>query len=593
MGQIAVWSRRALGCLVGALLAVPLMAAAAQAAPAVAVSPLNGTPDASPYTQISFLGVAAAEITKVSVVGSSTGSHSGSLKSYVSATGASFLPTHQFAQGESVTASATVGPKGHTSTVKTTFTVARLAPYSEPQSSQPHLTRPGLVQKFHSSPSLEPPSIFVTADSDSAAQGDIFLTPSSGYGQRGAMIMDRHGRLIWFHPAPKGQTAADLQVESYQGQPVLVWWQGHVATGLGVGFGRVAVYSTSYKPVATIGAGNGYQADLHEAQLTPSGSAYITAYTLVNADLSSAGGKSDGILQDAIVQQVDVPTGLVMFEWHAYGHVALYDSYSNAPKFIQHPWDFFHVNSVSLDPWGDGNFMVSSRNTWAAYEVNHVSGSVMYRLGGRHPTFKMGPGTGTAYQHDVRWQPDHTLTIFDNGAAPKRHSESRAIRERIDFAKRTVSLVGRLTGKILSGSQGDDQILANGDSFIGWGEEPYLTEFSPTGQVLFSAHFPSPGQSYRALRFPWSAVPASRPAIAVSAPSATSATVYASWNGATGVTAWRVLGGPSSSSLSPLATVNSTGFETAIPVGGAVAFMSVQALGASGEVLGSSPAQAR
>ncbi len=136
---------RALGCLLGALLAVPLIAAAAQAAPVVAVSPLNGTPDASPYTQISFLGVAASEITKVSVVGSSTGSHSGSLKSYVSATGASFLPSHQFAQGERVTASATVGPKGHTRNVQTTFTVARLAPYKRTpvDSKEPDGQRPG------------------------------------------------------------------------------------------------------------------------------------------------------------------------------------------------------------------------------------------------------------------------------------------------------------------------------------------------------------------------------------------------------------------------------------------------------------------
>ena len=189
------------------------MAAAAQAAPAVAVSPLNGTPDASPYTQISFLGVAASEITRVSVVGSSTGSHSGSLKSYASATGASFLPTHRFAQGESVTASATVGPRGHTATVRTTFTVARLAPYSEPQGSQKPLTRTGLVQTFHSSPHLEPPSIFVTADSDAAAPGDIFLTPSSGYGQRGAMIIDRHGRLIFhFHVPARKKHHRDLGV---------------------------------------------------------------------------------------------------------------------------------------------------------------------------------------------------------------------------------------------------------------------------------------------------------------------------------------------------------------------------------------------
>ena len=214
---------------------------------------------------------------------------------------------------------------------------------------------------------------------------------------------------------------------------MLVWWQGHIPENLGVGFGVDEIYSTAYQHVATVSAGNGYQADLHEMQITPQGSAFITAYTLVDADLSSAGGPRQGILQDAILQEIDIPTGLVMFEWHAYGHVALSDSYSAPPSSGGTPWDFFHINSISLDPSGDGNFIVSARNTWTAYEVEHVTGAVLWRLGGKHSSFKMGSGTGTAWQHDVRWQPDGTLTIFDDGATPKEHSQSRAIRERIDW----------------------------------------------------------------------------------------------------------------------------------------------------------------
>ena len=302
--------------------------------------------------------------------------------------------------------------------------------------------------------------------------------------------------------------------------------------------------NTSYKQIASVGAGNGYQADLHEFQITPQGSAFLTAYSLVSADLSSVGGHRDGILQDAILQEVDIPTGLVMFEWHAWGHVGLADSYGRMP-YANLPWDFFHINSVSLDPWGDGNFIVSARNMWASFEVDHVSGAVLWRLGGRSSSFKMGPGTGTAYQHDVRWQPDRTLTIFDNGAYPSVHKQSRVIRERIDWAHRKVHLVSRYAGGITAGSQGNGQFLPNGSVFVGWGEAPYVTEYGPTGQILFSAHIPRPTQSYRAYRFPWQATPASRPALAVKHGSG-GTTVYASWNGATGVTAWQLLAGPSS-----------------------------------------------
>jgi hypothetical protein len=585
------WSVAALFTLLAALAALsagPLGTSVAEAAPAVAVSPLNGTPDASPDTQISFLGVPSGEISSVSVRGSRTGAHSGHLRAYATAPGASFVVDHTFSQGENVTASALVGPKGHTSRVSTSFTIARLAPYAPTPGAVVELSGHGLEQNFVSQPRLKPPVVRVTANAGVSA-GDIFLTPTHGYGQSGAMILDPQGRLLWFHPVPKGVAAANLQVQTYQGAPVLTWWYGTVPSELGVGFGRDEIMSTSYKPIASVGAGNGYQADLHEFQITPQGSAFLTAYSLVSADLSSAGGRSDGILQDAILQEVDIPTGLVMFEWHAYGHVALWDSYSHAPYYTNKPFDYFHLNSVSLDPSGDGDFIISSRNTWTAYEINHITGGILWRLGGRHSSFKMGPGTGIAYQHDVRWQPDRTLTIFDNGAAPAAHSETRLLREKIDFVHRAVHLVTRWGAHILSGSQGDFEALPSGGYFVGWGEAPYMTEYGSGGQILFSARFPQPGQSYRAYRFPWQGTPASEPAIAVKHGSGGD-TVYASWNGASGVTAWRLLGGSSPSALYPLATVSSAGFETAIAVPGSPAYLAVQPLGASGQPLGISGA---
>ncbi len=574
------------GALCILLLSIP---AAAGAAPAVSISPLNGTPDASPDSQISILGVAPGEISGVTVTGSSTGRHSGKLEPYASAPGASFVLSHPFTQGETVTASAQVGPRGHQSTVRTSFTVERYGDYRLASSKPFQLSGHGGEQVFQSQPSLRPPAFAVTANNSAGSSpGDIFLTPTHGYGQTGPMIVDPQGQLLWFHPVPKADDATDFQVEDYRGQPVLVWWEGLVPAALGVGFGRDEIVDSSYRPIASVDAGNGYQADLHDFQLTPSGAAWLTAYALVSANLSPYGGSSNGIVQDAIVQEVDAATGLVMFEWHAYGHVSFSDSFSAVPRHSNQPYDYFHVNSISPDPWGDGNFLISSRNTWAAYEINHVTGAISWRLGGKHSSFEMGAGTGTAWQHDVRWQPDRTLTVFDNGATPKVHSESRILRERIDWSKRSVSLVSRYIGRITSGSQGNDQVLPNGNSFVGWGEEPYLTEFSPAGQVVFSGQFPAPGQSYRAYRFPWSATPASPPALAVKPGAGSSVTVYASWNGATGVAAWRLLAGSSASSLTPISRVPRSGFETALPVASEASTFAVQALGAEGQVLGTS-----
>jgi Arylsulfotransferase (ASST) len=554
---------------------------------ALTVSPLNGTPDASPHTQISFLGAPSAQVSDLSVVGSRSGAHRGRLEDYASAPGASFLPSRPFSPEEHVTVSAVVG-RSH-ERVSWTFTVARQLANPVPATASALPPKPGTVQGFVSEPTLEPPSVRVAVRSPAVAPGYIFLTPNHGYGPSGPMIIEDTGQLVWFQAVPRGSVAMDLQVQRYEGKPVLVWWQGRIIDG--VGWGTNEIYGSNYQPVAQIAGGNGYKADLHAVRLTPEGSAYITAYSLVRVDLSSVGGSHHAILQDAILQEVDIKTGLVMFEWHAYGHVPLSDSYYR-PGPVDHPWDYFHINSVSPDPWPDGNFIISARNTWTAYEIDHHTGAIRWQIGGKHPSFRMGQGTGTAWQHDVRWQPDHTLTIFDNGAVPKKHSESRVIRERIDWAHHAVTLVGRdvHSPPILSGSQGDDETLPNGDTFVGWGEEPYFTEFSPTGQVLFDAHLIAPGQSYRAFRFAWSGSPASAPAIAVKSTGPNAATVYASWNGATNVSGWVVRAGRTRTALTQLASSARTGFETAIAVHGGRTWFEVQALDAAGQVLGTSAA---
>jgi hypothetical protein len=586
---VGMRSRRIPAYAFAALVVAANVAVSAPGARALTISPLAGTPDASPRTQISFLGVPAGRLHEISVVGSRSGTHGGRLERYTSTPGASFLPGREFSEGERVRASAVVGSGSHAYRVGSTFTIARLTHYGFTPMGSPPAARPGTVQRFASQPGLTPPSVRVTNRSPGSSFDDVFVTPNHGYGQWGPMIFDRTGSLVWFKPLPRGETAMDLQVQSYASKPVLVWWQGYIPN-LGIGFGTDEIYSSAYKPVASVRAGNGYWADLHEIQITPKGAAFITAYSLVEADLSAVGGAREGALQDAIVQEVDIKTGLVMFEWHAYGHVALEDTYVRGPISHSMPWDFFHVNSISLDPWGDGNFLISSRNTWAGYEIDGRTGAVLWRLGGKHPSFHMGSGTGMAWQHDIRWQPDHTLTLFDDGAVPGVHSQSRALHERIDWRHRTVELAGRLVRAqaLLTGSQGNDQALPGGGSFVGWGERPYVTEFGPSGQTLFEANIPYPGESYRAYTYPWSATPASPPRLAIGESNAVASTVYASWNGATGVSGWRVLAGQDPAHLAPLATASRTGFETAIAVQSAQPDFAVQALGDSGQTLATS-----
>src|SRR5262249_20244390 len=143
---------------------------------------------------------------------------------------------------------------------------------------------------------------------------------------------------------------------------------------------------------------------------------------------------------DGIVQEIDIKTGLLLFEWHSLDHVPLTDSYVPARSGPQ--WDYFHINGIDEDR--DGNLIVSSRNTWTVYKVSRATGDTIGRLGGKRPTFKLGAGVTTAWQHNPRVEPDGTLTIFDNangGVGKPFRPASRAETVQLDTASKTATLV--------------------------------------------------------------------------------------------------------------------------------------------------------
>src|SRR3954454_4954438 len=68
-----------------------------------AVYPVPGTLTASAKTQISFRGGAPATIGTITVKGSKSGTHAGTLKPHSDGLGASFVPTKPFTANEKVT----------------------------------------------------------------------------------------------------------------------------------------------------------------------------------------------------------------------------------------------------------------------------------------------------------------------------------------------------------------------------------------------------------------------------------------------------------------------------------------------------------
>jgi hypothetical protein len=578
-----------------------LNVSAALAGSRVTVSPGPDTRDASAGTQISMLGVPAGELSHVTVSGSRSGDHSGRLLAYSQGTGASFVPAHPFAEGELVHVRAELSEIGQPGAGRTTpfawsFRVAVRDRAGEAGGSGRPAPHPAYYQHFRSRADLQPPTVTVTTHAAGTNPGDLFIAPYSGPGQYGPMILDENGALVWFKPlSPAGTRAADFRVQQYEGKPVLTWWQDPLIAGGQSKAGEV-ILDSSYRQIAVVRAGNGYQPDLHEFQITPQGTGLITVFNGINCDLSGIGGSRNAAVADTLLQEIDLKTGLVMFEWHSLDHVPLSDSYASGKHSSQTtPFDYFHINSIDVQQ--DGDLLVDARNTWAAYDVDAHTGRVRWQLDGKRSSFAMAPGTRTAWQHDARRQPDGTITFFDNGATPAVHPQSRAIAVRLDTQHMKATLVrdDRHPAKpLVAGSQGNVQQLANGAWIVGWGEVPYISEYGASGQLLLDAHLPAAYQSYRAYRLPWSAHPTDAPAlVAVRARAHTGATVYASWNGATEVASWRVLGGASPASLTPVGSAPKSGFETAIalPRAAVGSYVQVQALDASGAIIGVSAAK--
>jgi Arylsulfotransferase (ASST) len=443
--------------------------------------------------------------------------------------------------------------------------------------SRPDLGAPGIEITPYASPATSSPT-----DDDL-----VFLAPKDGEPMNSLLIVDAEGEPVWIHPLGEARSY-DLKVQEYQGEPVLTWWRGE-NLALGYGAGEWVVMDDSYEEIATVTTHGVQEADFHELTLTDDGTALMVSYPKVRRDLTEIGGPEDGYVIDNVIQEVDVESGEVLFEWSALDHIPLTDTRVDVQTaegqdgLEETPFDYAHVNSVTEDT--DGSLLVSARNTHAIYRIDRETGEIDWTLGGSSSDFAMTGGAAFAWQHDAQRQSDGTITLYDNENLPPMDDQSRGLRLELDRRSGTARVVTEYLppdGR-LAESQGNLQVRDNGNVLIGWGQQPYYSEYTADGELLWDAALES-GESYRALRLPWVAEPAEPPDLVVE-----DGTAYVSWNGATEVAAWRFVAGADAAEASEVATVRREGFETAVDVPDEP-YVAVEALDADGQVLGSAEA---
>jgi EmrB/QacA subfamily drug resistance transporter len=460
----------------------------------------------------------------------------------------------------------------------------------------------GDTYSFVTAPGLHPPiarADVLPKDLASLVPGYVFLanfyeiSSPPIVGQSGPLILDDRLAPVWFRPVPESVVASNLSLQTYRGTPALGWWQGVITNTGATTSGEDVIVDDHYREVSRLRGRNGWIITPHEL-LVRGEDAWVSANKNIPTDLSRYGGAYNGALIDSAVQEYDLKTGALLYTWDALKHIPLSESYATLPT-NGFPWDAFHVNSIQLV--SARRFLVSMRGTWSAYLVDTSSGAIVWTLGGRRSSFRFGPRAAFAWQHDVTLDPDSTVTMFDDhccqitggGTYVSPTASSRALRLRLDERARTATLVaqyGHGSG-FDADYMGSAQRLPGGGVFVGWGSQPYFSEYGPSGQLLLDVVLPRPDLSYRATLEQWVGRPLQPPAGGARVKDGKT-TVYASWNGATEVASWQVLSASSQGRTPVVASSPRLGFETAVPVQRSYGALTVRALDARGRTLGTS-----
>ena len=391
-------------------------------------------------------------------------------------------------------------------------------------------------------PAPHPAALHVVTDKPGVAPGLLITNPINVYPKEkpswtgGPTIYDNAGHVVWYKPSRSIHVTEPV---TYDGKPALAYYQITKVMG-GWNQGYWVILNQSYKVVAEIHAGNGLMADHHELVLTDHGTALVDSYNPVPMDLSQYGGSANATVMEAVVQEVSLTTGQVLFEWHSLKYIPVTNTYNSLTTPTV---DYFHINAIAEDT--DGNLIVSGRFISTILKINRSTGALMWRLGGKQSDFQFIGDSGPSMQHDVRVVGPSTYSAFDNGDL-RNPPYSRGVTWQVDVSTHTASVVDqwRHDPDLYSSIMGSNRVLPNGNRLIGWalGGDGATTEYAGH-TVVFESTFGNFASTYRTFRAVWNATPAAPPTLSVQRSSG-KVLAKVSWNGATDIVQWQLLAGP-------------------------------------------------
>ena len=356
------------------------------------------------------------------VTGALSGGHPGRLRAYSGHRGASFVLDRPLTQGERV--SVRVRIRGR-APLSFSFAVAHLAP-TPPVLNIP-IFQPTKLQHFVSRPDLLPPKITVLRRPRGPDGRRLHHPPALARRASGEQQRDHHppGRTRWaddHRPARPAGLVRPAQAAGLRDQlppaairraqgPDLVAGLGHL---VGLRSRRRGDRRHALRHRTNRQHGQRLPGRPARFRPHPSGDALFTIYSPILVHLAGTAPGALSPLLDALVQEVDIRTGLVVWEWHALGHIPLADS-------VRHPGAERRLRRLpfQLDPG-------APRQPRAGVGPRHVgdlrdrphSGRILWKLGGKASTFKLGRGARFYFQHDAQLLSGGRVSLFDDEAGP-------------------------------------------------------------------------------------------------------------------------------------------------------------------------------
>ena len=323
------------------------------------------------------------------------------------------------------------------------------------------------------------------------------VDPAIGAGGSGYADRLRRPRRAGLVAGTRTPGPIDAKFLSEEGEPRITWWGQF---GGADGYQIRKLDGTVTHTVSAVGGST----DIHELQREPNGDYLVISYQpREHVDLTAFGGGADDTVIDAEVQEIN-PAGEAVWTWNSSDHIGLNETGRWWTTVLDgNPRDIVHMNAV--EPVGDDAILISLRHTDAVYKIDKATGDVIWKLGGTWTpkSLTVTNDPQGAYplggQHDVRLQPDGTITIHDNDT--NLPSPPRVVRYEINEATHTAKLVEQKTDPEAPGSFccGSARRSADGSWLISWGGRSLVTEFNPAGERTFRLGFGGVAFSYRAV----------------------------------------------------------------------------------------------